>query len=153
LKHINNSNKKYDIIIRLRFDQFIWTDDSILNNLNTIENRIIFNEENTNSIIKNTQDKIINFDEIMSNSIYIFGYGDFLHYKYANDQFWYHNSSLIKIMSKFYDNILNLLKYCNKYNIGNKGAMIECIFYNYLIKNNIAMKKTNIKGIFIREYL
>jgi hypothetical protein len=54
----------------------------------------------------------------------------------------------------FYDNIDYIMKYCNTKNIGNMGAMIECIFYLYITHfNNIILKRSNINGIFIRELL
>ena len=80
------------------------------------------------------------------------GFGDFKHYKYANDQFFYHNQSILAQMFRFYDNILRIMKYCNKKKIGNDGALIECIFYLYITKfNNINIKRSNISGFFIRE--
>jgi len=55
-------------------------------------------------------------------------------------------------MFRFYDNILRIMKYCNKKKIGNDGALIECIFYLYITKfNNINLKRSNISGFFIRE--
>ena len=79
-------------------------------------------------------------------------FGDFKHYKYANDQFFYHNHTLLEKMMNFYDNIDNIMNYCNQNNIGNMGAMIECIFYLYITQfNNIILKQSNISGIFIRQ--
>lgn len=55
-------------------------------------------------------------------------------------------------MLNFYDNIDYIKKYCNTHNIGNEGALIECIFYLYITQfNNIILKQSNICGIFIRQ--
>jgi len=154
INHINLTNKEYDIIIRLRFDQFLFTDESnILYKLNkTDTNQIIYSLENIDLLKNLSVNYKITFDEILENTIYLFGFGDFFHYKYANDQFFYHNSKLINLIFMFYDNILELIEYCLENNIGNKGAIYETIWYQFLINNNIIIKKSNINGIFVREF-
>ena len=152
IKYINSNCIKYDIIIRLRFDQLIWTNETfILHKLENINNQILYNENNKNLINILSKDKKIIFKEILDNSIYLFNYGDFKHYKYANDQFFYHNLSIINIIYNFYHNIPKLIEYCFENKIGNNGAFIECIFYLYLVENNINLQKSNISGIFLRE--
>lgn len=152
INHINKTNTKYDIIMRLRFDQLLWTDDINLDGIyNNKLNTILYNKYNTELLNRFTKDKKIIFKEVPDNTIYIFGFGDFLHYKYANDQFFYHNDTILNNIFNFYDNILNLMLYCFENKIGNKGALIECIFYLYLKNNNIDIKLSTIKGIFIRE--
>ncbi len=154
-EHIQKTNKSYDLIIRLRFDQLIWTENTkiIMDSLYNHElKKIVYNEQNT-EILKNiSKSQIITFNDVLDNELLVFGFGDFHHYKYVNDQFWFHNMSLIHKMKSFYENIIDLIKYCKKNNIGNKGAIYECIFHQYLIDNNINFKKSNIKGIFIREF-
>lgn len=151
---INNTDQKYDLIIRLRFDQFMFSDDVPIspdlydNKLNTI----LYNKNNIEILDSYTKDKQFLFDEVNDNTIYVLGFGDFKHYKYANDQFFYHNQSILFKMFEFYDNILPIMKYCNKNKIGNDGALIECIFYLYIMQfNNINLKRSNISGFFIRE--
>jgi len=154
IKYMEKTNTTYDMIIRLRFDQFIWTNEThIFENLQMVNNNILYNDENTHLIDEHSKDKTLIFDNICNdNSIYLFGFGNFLHYNYANDQFWYHNSILIVEISNFYNNMLEMLKYCFDNDIGNKGALIECMFYTYLKKKNINMKQSRVKGIFIREF-
>ena len=155
INHIAGNCKKYDLILRLRFDQLLFSNevpiapeiyDTYLNTVSYTENNII--------TLKNYSiDKKFIFEEISDNSIYVFGYGDFLHYKYANDQFFYHNHSILIKMFEFYDNILTLLEYCYDNRIGQHGAGIECAFYLYITKfNTINLKKSNIGGFFIREF-
>jgi hypothetical protein len=152
----DKNNIKYDLIIRLRFDQLIFSDEVPIchelynHNLSTI----LYNHENINILKNYSIDKKFIFDEINDNTIYVFGFGNFEHYKYANDQFFYHNHSLLEKMMNFYDNIFNIMNYCNKKKIGNKGALIECILYLYITQfNNIILKKSNIYGIFIRQLI
>ena len=154
INHINKSGVQYDIIIRLRFDQFIFTDGMSFGEIydNKLET-ILYNESNIRLLDELTKDKKIFFEEVLDNTIYLLGFGDFFHYKYANDQFFYHNSTILNYIFNFYDRISDLIEYCNNNEIGNKGALIECIFHLYLTNNNIYIKKSNISGIFIREFI
>ena len=152
----DNNNIKYDLIIRLRFDQLIFSKEAPIpseiynNELGTV----LYNQDNIDILKHHSMDKKFIFEEVNDNTIYVFGFGDFKHYKYANDQFFYHNHTLLEKMMNFYDNIDYIMKYCNTKNIGNMGAMIECIFYLYITHfNNIILKRSNINGIFIRELL
>lgn len=185
-EHIKKTNTKYDLIIRVRFDQFIWTDEShdIIQLINkTVDNKIIYNSDNIELLNKISENQTINFtpfhmfdaksetnsqlitasegdflNEKICNKpndkvIYLLGFGDFCHYKYANDQFWFHNSNLIDVISRFYDNIYKLLFSAIKNDTGNCGAMIEHLWYTYLVNNNINIQKSNVCGVFVREYL
>ena len=154
INYIEKTETNYDIIIRLRFDQFLFNEkqnigkDLLLNN----NNEIIYSENNMKRMDSYSKKNIILFEkEIMDNDIYLLGFGDFKHYKYANDQFCYHNSKILDTMCNFYNEISNLMEYCDKNKIGNDGALIETIFYLYLTKNKINLKKSEICGIFVRE--
>jgi hypothetical protein len=153
--HMDNHNIKYDLIIRLRFDQYIFSKEVPLEP--TVWNKelqsVLYNQTNIDILKKSSLDKKFIFEEINDNNLYVLGFGDYKHYKYANDQFFYHNHSLLDKMFEFYDNMLDTMNYCIKNNIGNKGCMTECIFYTYVTNNNINFKCSNIKGIFIREFL
>ena len=92
IEHINETNKEYDVIIRLRFDQVIYWKQSILNQL--VDNQI-FNFTNKDydcSLVNNSdieieekkirlenmfKDNKIDFttDLILDNAIYLFGFG------------------------------------------------------------------------------
>lgn len=152
----DNNNIKYDLIIRLRFDQFIFSKEvPILPGVYNPELRtVLYNQENIDIYKNYPIDKKFIFEEVNDNTIYVFNFGECNHYKIANDQFFYHNHSLLEKMMNFYDNIDYIIKYCDTNNIGNKGARIECIFYLYITQfNNIILKKSNIGGIFIRKIL
>ena len=153
--HIDNNNIKYDLIIRLRFDQYIFsTEVPILPGLwNEKLEVILYNEDNINILKNYPLDKKFIFEEINDNTIYVFSFGDFSTYKYANDQFFYHNHSLIEKMFNFYDNMLDIVKYCIKQTGGGTQCLTEYIFYTYITNNNINLKESNINGIFIREFL
>jgi len=153
----DKNNIKYDLIIRLRFDQLIYSQEiQIPPEIWNIKLKtVLYNQENINILKNYSIDKKFIFEEVNDNTIYVFGFGDFKHYKYANDQFFYHNHTLLEKMMNFYDNIEYISEYCNTHDIGNQGANIECIFYLYITHfNNIILKKiSNICGIFIRQIL
>lgn len=65
---------------------------------------ILYNESNIRLLDELTKDKKIFFEEVLDNTIYLLGFGSFSHYKYANDQFFYHNSTLLNYIFNFYDN-------------------------------------------------
>jgi hypothetical protein len=180
LEHINKTNTKYDIIIRLRFDQFIWTDEthSLIHSINkTDDNQIIYDTENTNLLNTLSESQTINFQlfdntnlltkyedkiDIVKNklykksnkkNIYLLGFGDCAHYKYANDQFWYHKPKLINVISSFYDNMYKLMYKAMKNKTGDCGCMIEHLWHTYLVNNKINIHKGSVSGVFVREYL
>jgi hypothetical protein len=140
----DKNNIKYDLIIRLRFDQLIYSQEiQTPPEIWDIKLKtVLYNQENINILKNYSINKKFIFEEVDDNTIYVFGFGDFKHYKYANDQFFYHNHTLLEKMMNFYDNIDYIMKYCNTHHIGNKGALIECIFYLYITQfNNIILKK------------
>jgi hypothetical protein len=151
INHINKFNITYDLVIRLRFDQLIWTDETKLSIHNLFcreKNTILFNRNNIELINNYTKNA-----KIENNCIYVLGYGKFqnTNYNYVNDQFFYHDFSLINIMSKFYESMENLIIYMNNEKIGDRGAYIECMFDLFFKNNNVNLIKSRIKGIFIRE--
>lgn len=152
-----NKGKTYDLIFRLRFDQFIYSEDvPIAPQLyDTSYNTILYTPKNIDIIKEYTIDNYFKFDEIADNTIYLYGFGNYKNCKFANEQFWYHTPSIINQMFEYYDNFLPLLVYCNQRLIGNEGAPIyEWMFYIYLTEfNKINIKKSNITGIFLREFV
>lgn len=152
-KYSDSNNIKYDIIVRLRFDQLIWCNEvSMLPNIYDNELRtVLYNQDNIDKFKNYSNYKKFIFEEVNDNTIYVFGFGDIKHYKYANDQFFYHNHTLLEKVMNFYDNIDNIMTYCIKNNIGQNGGFIECVFYLYFTQSNVILKKSNISGIFVRQ--
>ena len=154
--HKEKNNIKYDLIVRLRFDQYIFSKEvPVSPNIYCKKtNRFFYDKTNTDILKTYGVDKKFIFKEINPNTLYVFGFGDFrsFNYKYANDQFFYHDESLIEIMFMFYDNMMDIFKHCIENKIGCKGCMTEAIFYIYVTNNNIVLKKSNIGGVFIREF-
>ena len=154
INHMQQTNTNYDIIIRLRFDQYLYSNEvHLLTEIWDSEvNTIKYNKHNTQLLDDLTKDSKFVFNIINDNDLNVFGFGDYINlYKYANDQFFYHNQSLIFKMHDFYDNMIELMNMCFASNIGQYGALIETMFYLYLTNNNINIKYSNIHGFFIRE--
>lgn len=155
IDYAHRTKTEYDLIIRLRFDQFVWSGENYL--LEQMErsknNDIYYNENNINLIKILSENQKIDFENMNDNDIHVFGFGQFENskYNYANDQFFYHKKKIVPLIKNFYNSILDEMIYCFRNSIGNKGGMIECIWYNYLTKHNINLVKTNVKGLFVRE--
>ena len=156
-KYSDNNNIKYDMVIRLRFDLLISSEEvPIPPKLLYNETKdIIYNKENIEILKEYSLDKKFIFEEISDDTMYVINFGDFDNHQYANDYFFYHTHSLIQKMIDFYDNMIPIRDYCIEKKFGTKGATMECIFYLYITHfNNINLKKINgIKGEVVRESL
>jgi hypothetical protein len=149
-KYINKTNILYDIIIRLRFDQFIWNNDCIDEyNLDFKDNNIIYNNANIDRC-KNTHINII-LDHGDYNTINVFGGGYYKNYAYINDQFWSHKADLIEKMKLFYIDMPNIINKCKDVFYPEYGCWIEHFLCNYIIQNNINIKRSCLKGVFVRQ--
>lgn len=150
-KYISDTNINYDIIIRLRFDQFIYNDTSSITeyNLDMKDNNIIYNTSNIEKCKNAYID--ISLDNGENNTIHIFGGGYYKHYAYLNDQFWYHKPDLIERMKLFYIELPNVINKCSKLFFPWHGCWIEHFFCNYIVDNNIKIKKSCLNGLFIRS--
>jgi hypothetical protein len=156
INYSKENNVEYDYIIRLRFDQFIWneTEDffSFRNNFFDDNGNILYNNENTEKLKFLSPPLKLELDYPEDNVVTVFGFGDFHHYKYVNDQFFIHNSKLIPVFYGFYDEILSIVDECAKTVYPDKGAHYEHIFYKFLIRHNIEYKRSVISGVFVREF-
>jgi|Laugresbdmm110sn_1035088.scaffolds.fasta_scaffold02198_2 hypothetical protein len=160
IKYVKTNNTKYDAIIRLRFDQYIWSSTTnILTNFLTrtpVGNTIMYyNDENIEKIKNISKNLIIEMDNPISNEIYVFGQGTIDYkYKWVNDQFWIHSMDLMYIMVNFYNNIPSIIDDVLRDNLYPTNCpYFELIFYVFLKNNNIDIKRSKIIGEFCREYI
>jgi hypothetical protein len=151
IKHCTNNSKKYDVIIRLRFDQFLYNKQiPKCNGLMHGIKGVLFNDYNIDIVKTYTKDKTFALNALDDNTIYGYGYGREVHYNFANDQFFFHNQSLLTKMHNFYDHIIPIIEWA-KTQVG-EAIKIECIFYLYIRHfNDIELKRSHILGFFIRE--
>lgn len=153
--HIKNTGKQYDIIIRLRFDQFIWSNPSPLSKYVIYNSRnckvIKYNTDIINMVKKDSEHLKIELDHPNENEIYVFGFSrNNIQSDYVNDQFWVHSYSLINIISEFYNELPYLIN--THYFNAKDYAFCEILFYRFLKSKNINIKKSNVIGEFCREF-
>jgi hypothetical protein len=149
---------KYDIILRLRFDQYLFNRDN--NNYNILysilekddKDNILYNMNNINVITNFENDLKLPFeDNIKDNEIYVFGAGIYNNaYIYVNDQFFYFNYNTVELFNNFLQKLIEAyIESANNYWV--IGAHIEHHFGKFLIKNKLNIMRSNIGGIFIRS--
>lgn len=154
-EYIHDTGRKYDIIIRLRFDQFIYSPSC-----NVLSNFVTFNSAWTR-VVKYTSDNIhrvaetskhlkIDVDIPKSNEIYVFGHTN----DWANDQFWIHSHDSIEIMEKFYYEIPIIMNESVKAdkNFLLYGPIFEKIFLKFIQKYKLEPKLSVVIGEFCREF-
>jgi hypothetical protein len=155
IDHIRNTGIKYDLVIRLRFDQLIWSenDDWLSMCEKNRENGPVYNKNNID-IIKNTSAqaslKLVISEE---NTISVFGGGIVKTYGYVNDFFWMHGIDLIQTMSQFYNKMFRIINQTHREHMPYSGANIEHIFLRFIFENNIKIKRTKIAGRIVREFI
>lgn len=152
INHIDKTNQKYDAVVRLRFDQFLWDDNTISHLINAQKgqkNNILYNEFNTN-ILRNERSKL-SIDIPLANNIYVLGFGDYTNYPYVNDQFWIHSNDLIHTFYGFYDEILDITHKCTQNIFPKNGCYIEHCLYQFLIRHKLQYHKSQVHGDFVRE--
>jgi hypothetical protein len=152
--YIDKNGVEYDLIIKLRYDQFFWTNDNPLHALceKNVKNEIVYNETNKRLIEKNIQKVNLNMDIAEENTIKVFGGGLFSNYGYVNDQFWTHGMDLINIMSKFYSNLERLVNKTHQEFTPHSGCTPEHLVLVFLLENDVTIKRSNFSGIFVREF-
>ena len=153
-----NNNIEYDIIVRVRFDQYLFDKknnyyDKLYSILEKNSNSDIMYNTNNINIIANFENELkISFGtNIKDNEVYVFGAGLYnKSYIYVNDQFFYFNYKTAKIFDKFLEKIIEEYKKSAD-NYWLTSAHIEHNFAKILFKNKVNIIRSNIKGIFIRE--
>ena len=140
----NENNVNYDIVIRIRFDHVLLTNNFINNELNKFtikDNNITFCEDNL-KLAQNIKNLDLNFDKISNNTINVMGAGVYKKYVYVNDFFWTHGDDLIEKMLKFYEQLHDIISFSMNNFFPIYGAGIEHYFAIFLFKNNIDISQT-----------
>jgi hypothetical protein len=152
-EYIEESKVEYDLIIRLRFDQFIFPENHLLfEKLDKKGNNdIIYNDNNINIIKNDTIEIKMPFYQPIKNEVYVLGFGRYTHFNYVNDQFFYHNSDQIKNFLNFYSKLYQYIDIAvnREHNVG--MCIYEHVFYHFLKLTNLAVKKADLYSQFIRE--
>ena len=146
-EYINETKTNYDSVIRLRFDQLVWSSDDFYTHLEYNEKQGIMYSEKNIELLK-IIDKRLCVDCPEQNEIYVLGCGVHYNYVYVNDQFWIHGKDMIVHMKNFYDSLPDIINSCID-SFPSFGANIEHFFALYLKDKKIM--KSCISGVFIRS--
>lgn len=154
-EYVDATGIKYDVVIRVRFDQFIYSPScNVLSNFVTFDSagsRIVkYTNDNIHKVAETTKHLKIDVDIPKSNEIYVFGHTN----DWANDQFWIHSHDSIEIMEKFYDEIPIIMNESVKAdkNFLLYGPILEKIFLKFIKKYNLEPKLSVVIGEFCREF-
>ena len=154
--HIDKTGIHYDLVIRLRFDQYIWSEatSSILPTLIKQPNtyNILYTPENIELMKEITKNFKIELDTDVSNQVHVFGYGMCSHYPYVNDQFFTHSHDLILTISKFYEEMTSIINTCGVTVYPTNGCVPEHFWHMFLKNHGLTVALSKVLGIFIREF-
>jgi len=148
----------YDLVIRLRFDQILWNvNNSILHE--SLEKRpsstqtfdVVYDKVNKDIVSALSKRFTLELDTPEPNTAAVFGIGVIHGYPIVNDQFFSHGPDLIDIFARFHDEMPSLFAECAATFFPDRGALIEHIFYKFLFRYRINVKKSVILGEFVRE--
>jgi hypothetical protein len=152
-EYIDETGTHYDIIVRLRLDQFLYPENfnDIYPKLDKNElGDIVYNENNISRFKNEIKDCKIPFYHVENREIYVLGYGKYDWFDYVNDQFFYHDSTLIDTMLLYYKNLSRILSNVIEQEHNNGMCIYERIFNIFLKENNLIIKKANLGSHFIR---
>lgn len=154
-EYVSSTGIKYDLVIRLRFDQFIYSPScnflSQMITFNSVGSRVVkYTTENIRKVAEITKYLKIDLDIPKSKEIYVFGYTN----DWANDQFWIHSHDSIEIMEKFYQEIPIIMNdgVKNDKNFLLYGPTVETIFLRFINKYKLEPKLSVVIGEFCREF-
>lgn len=154
--HIDETNTKYDLVMRLRFDQFLCGGgfDSIYCTLEKQSSgALLYNDINTDIFRYNTLQYELPLYTPIRNEIYVFGRGNHANFEWVNDQFFYHTQASVATLLTFYNSLPRLIDHAvNKE--GNDGHCIyEHIFALFLKEKGFYIKHAELTSQFIRDVL
>jgi hypothetical protein len=160
--HVSSTGTKYDMVIRLRFDQFLWDKDTTVlhecmekhirpesYSQQTID--IVYNQINIDIAKALSKRFTLSLDTGYPDTVHTFGFGLVHGYPFINDQFWAHGHDLIDQFAGFYDEMPGLLLDCTQTFFPDRGCLIEHMFYKFTFKYRFTVKKSGLVGIFVRE--
>ena len=154
--HIDETNTKYDLVMRLRFDQFLCGGDfeSIYGTLEKKSSGdLLYNDINIDIFRYNTSQYELPLYTPIRNEIYVFGRGNHANFEWVNDQFFYHTQASVATLLTFYNSLPRLIDHAvNKE--GNVGHCIyEHIFALFLKEKGFGIKYAELRSQFIRGFV
>lgn len=150
---MKSSGRCYDHIMRVRFDQFLWTDKTALafETMKCTSGDIAKQNIDITKLIDVVKPLTFELDQATARTIRVLGLGQVHGYSYVNDQFLSHGSDINEVMSQFYSEIPKILVECTKTFFPNRGCVIEHVLHNFLCKYYVKVEKSVFNGVFVRE--
>ena len=159
---LKQHGSNYDLVIRVRFDQILWNaNTSILHEALEKSNQVatpftqvfdtLYNKVNKDIVSALSKRFTLELDTPEPNTASVFGIGVVHGYPIVNDQFFSHGPDLIDVFSRFHDEMPSLFAECAATFFPDRGALIEHIFYKFLFRYRINVKKSVLLGEFVRE--
>lgn len=155
LSSLGNPSHYYDMVLRLRFDQFFWN-DSDNRYLSAVEknkdHQIRFHEKNIEILQEKSQFSKLTLDKPVGKNVYVLGFGNWIDYPYVNDQFFLHSQETYPLFQAFYDELLEIAMDSLMHPpYPDRGCYFEHFFYRFLRRHQLDYHKSVIKGVFIRQ--
>jgi hypothetical protein len=162
--HVSVTGTKYDLVIRLRFDQLLWNANSTAiqecmeksseaASPNHQEMDVIYNQTNIDTAKALSKRFTLSLDPGEPNTVHTFGFGLVHGYPYVNEQLWTHGHDLIDRFAEFYNEMPGLLLGCTQSFFPDRGCLIEHLFYKFIFKHRFNLKKSVLLGVLVREFL
>ena len=154
-KHIFETGKMYESIIRIRFDHVLWNSSfhekelysfdkvHIPDNISYSHNDIKYTDRNIELAEYLTKGCNVKIDTSELNTVKVLGGGVYRNYTYVNDFFWVHGQDIIHKMLLFYSSLVDIINESKTTGWPHYGAGIEHFFSVFLYKQNINIKLTN----------
>jgi hypothetical protein len=149
--HISNTGKNYNIVIKLRFDNFfcqcthemkLVDFDFFKENAHSyLKYNMVHSLENKKRAEKNSINLKLDLNKYtnLKNNIYLPGFGSFDNYAYVPDQYWVHGSDLIDIMHSCYEKLPVIINHSKETCFPYRGCNQEHWLCKYLHENNVNM--------------
>lgn len=154
-KYKEKTNTKYDIVIRIRFDHILLSDNFmkfLYPQFEVHNNTLLFNENNIKLSQQLLTYDVLHYDSIQENTINVMGAGVYKKYVYVNDFFWTHGDDLINNMLLFYSDLPSIIAYSKDIFFPIHGASIEHFFAIFLFTKKInVMQSTMTRCNIIRQ--
>ena len=152
INYTKQASRQYDFIMRVRFDNIIYSPPNI------IPSNFFINDDINTNFIKYNEDIIKKMEDISKmmkielnipnkNQIYVSQYTNI----YVNDTFWIHGTELVESLNAIYHELPDrLIKLIQNKAIGGECPYNEIMFRDFLNMHNITTAKSNIRIVFNR---
>ena len=159
INHIETTKTEYDIIIRLRFDMIMWSrrypnQDFPLNKF-IGPHPNFYKEDNINLLKSIYKDMYFDFRKQDYNTLSTCKMATVNTYIALSDDFWTHGMDLIEKMSKYYENLGDIMNQVRQEHFVQHEANSEHYLLRHVFNNNIEVRNVhsqNLYAMIIRSF-